>query len=135
MPTVRLPSDEELMRLSIAWPGGGWTWDRRYSCVVSSFSGEESPEYEAIVAQIFPMRWDHKSILRAAPDLQRVVEATQGVRAGQLVYTPKDLVRDFAYVLWWPWGDDATISARVLVSVESNAMGAGLRERFGIDEE
>jgi hypothetical protein len=135
MPNVRLPSDEELVRFSIAWPAGGWTWDRRYNCVVSSFNAADSGEYEAIVDQVFPSRWDHKTITRATPELQRVVEGTQGLRAGQFVSTPKVIAGDFAFVLWWPWGDDATISARVVLSVESTAIGAALRERFEIDEE
>jgi hypothetical protein len=125
----------ELRRVRSAWPGGGWTWDERNGCVTSSFAGVNQAEYESIIVEVFPSRWNSRNIGRAPAELQAVVTNTGGIREGQLVFSQATSPLMFAYVLWWPWGDDATISVRIALSTDSRSARVALRELFGVELE
>jgi hypothetical protein len=129
--TLHLPLGEELPRLRQAWPSRGWTWDQRSNCVASSFSADTKDENESVILQSFPVSWNYRSIQRAPEPLRQAVARTGGVRSDQLVFSLSENRAVFPYVLWWPWGDDTTISVRVALSSESSSSLAALRELFG----
>lgn len=126
-------SKEELRRVRSSWPSRGWTWDERHGSVASSFSVANKDEYEAILAQVFPACWDHRTITRAPDALVKVAASTGGVRHGQLLFSPENSSGVFAYALWWPWGDDTTISVRMALAPDGEMARATLRDVFGVD--
>lgn len=129
----RLPSEQELTRLRSEWPGRGWTWDSRYGCVVSSFSAVAGSDYQEVIARTFPTHWTRRTVAKAPAGLQRLLVPMDGLRDSQLVYTPRECGEEFAAVLWWPWGDDLNISARVVVTDDSEPCIAAFRAAFKVE--
>jgi hypothetical protein len=101
---------EQLRRL---WPKKGWSWDYRFNCVASSFHVDLTQECEDALAQIFPDVFDQRTIGKAPEYLQDLSEEIGGVRSDQRVYTMPSTARLIPYAMWWPWGDEITISLRV----------------------
>ncbi len=118
------PLFDSLVRLRAAWPGGGWSWDGRLSCVSSSFSVELTDEAHGAVKRALPNEWTAKTIASAPEVIREVADSSGGVRAEQLVLSTDPAERMIAFGLWWPWGDDVTISLRV-----------GLAGRFSEDDQ
>lgn len=129
------PSDEvfkTLQEIRTDWPKRGWSWDSRFSCVASSFGNDLADEAYAAVSRLLTREWTAKSIVNAPPVLRQLADDTGGIRADQLILTTDPGGRLVAYGLWWPWGDDLTISLRVgLAGYASDAEMVRLRELFG----
>jgi hypothetical protein len=104
---------EALANLKARWPKGGWSWDYRFSTVTSSFHVDTSSEAEQALAGLLPNEYNYRSIANAPPVVRDVVEAAGGVRTDQRVFATPQNGRLLAYGLWWPWGDEITISLRV----------------------
>jgi hypothetical protein len=102
-----------LEQLRKAWIKGGWSWDSRFSCVASSFHVDMEAEARAVVLRFLTQEWTPKTIGSAAPSVRDVAEHTGGVRTDQRLFTGDTSGRMLAFGLWWPWGDDVTISLRV----------------------
>jgi hypothetical protein len=127
---------QRLARFRAAWPKGGWSWDGRLGCVASSFVVELSNEAQLALREVFATQWNAKNLAGAPQALRDVAEATGGVRAEQILYASEPGGRLLAYGLWWPWGDDVTISMRVgLGGYVSDADAARFRELFGAEED
>jgi len=107
------PLFDSLVRLRAAWPGGGWSWDGRLSCVSSSFSVELADEARAAAKRALPNEWTTQDISSAPADISEIAEMSGGVRADQVVLSTEPTAHVIAFGLWWPWGDDLTISLRV----------------------
>jgi hypothetical protein len=102
-----------MKELRSAWPSRGWSWDRRVSCVTSSFVVELESKARAAAATLLPTEWTSTTIGRAPPALREIAERTGGLRAGQTILGSGAPGSGFAYALWWPWGDGMTTSARI----------------------
>ncbi|HEY2405166.1 MAG TPA: hypothetical protein VGI10_04140 [Polyangiaceae bacterium] len=102
-----------LEQLKKAWIKGGWSWDSRFSCVASSFNVEMEAEARAVVLKFLGSEWNARTVANAPPPVREVVDATGGVRTDQRLFTGETSGRMLAYGLWWPWGDEITISLRV----------------------
>jgi len=126
---------DRLQRIRSAWPNRGWTWDERTGCVASSFPAESQDEYERVLSQLFSTRWEHRNVARAPATLARLVERTGGLRSGQWLFSPRDCSDIFPYALWWPWGDDTTVSVRLGMAPDSSTCRASVRELFGVDSD
>jgi hypothetical protein len=110
------PLLDRLVQLQSAWPGSAWGWDARFKCVSSSFSKEIAARARAAMADVLTHEWSSDSI-GTAPDEVRTLSARYGgVRASQFLFTADPVAGMLLYGLWWPWGDDATISLRVGVA-------------------
>ncbi len=96
-----------------AWPKRGWTWDSRLSCVASSFGVDLVSEARAAIALAFPREWSQRNLGRASQELQELATASGGIRPDQLIFSADAQGGLTAYALWWPWGDEVTISLRV----------------------
>jgi hypothetical protein len=96
-----------------AWPSRGWSWDRRVSCVTSSFAIEFETQARAAAARALPTEWTPAVIGRAPQALREIADRTGGLRPGQYILSTTAGSPGFAYALWWPWGDGMTTSARV----------------------
>ena len=123
---------EKLAQLRKNWIKGGWSWDSRYSCVASSFNNEMESEARAVVLLYLPHEWTSKSIATAPAQARELADATGGVRPDQRLYTMDQLGRLVAYGLWWPWGDELTVSLRIgLGGYVGEPDLARLKETFG----
>jgi hypothetical protein len=121
--------------LRTSWPARGWSWDKRLSCVTSSFSSENDDGARAAAAVAFPSEWTSTSIRGASAPVRDLAERTGGIRAGQLVLTSDAVGTAFGYCLWWPWGDGMTTSVRIgLGSLNPSADALQrLRDTFGVE--
>jgi hypothetical protein len=100
--------------------------------VASSFNVELEAEARAVVLRFLPTEWTSKTIAGGPTALKEVAEATGGVRTDQRVFTGDTSGRLLGYGLWWPWGDEITISLRIglggyVLDPDMNR----LRETFG----
>ena len=102
-----------LAKFRQAWVKQGWSWDYRVSCVASSFHADLSEDAEAAIKATFDELYDHRSLARAPEAIQEVAETVGGIRADQRIYTTQTGGRLSPFALWWPWGDEITISLRV----------------------
>jgi hypothetical protein len=83
------------------------------------------------VLKFMPNEWNYRSIANAPPTVREVVEAAGGVRTDQRVFATAQSGRLLAYGLWWPWGDEITISLRVgLAGYVSDSDQGRLQELF-----
>jgi hypothetical protein len=121
--------------LRATWPSRGWSWDKRVSCVTSSFVVELEAKARAAAATILPTEWTSTTIGRASPTLREIAERTGGLRAGQIITVSGGAGTGFAYSLWWPWGDGMTTSARIGLggSFASESALEKLRDVFGVE--
>lgn len=110
----------------------GWSWDRRFECVASTFSLADADQARRLVVEVLTDEWTSVSLSNAPPLIAEVAEATGGVRSDQLLFATPN-ARVIAYGLWWPWGGEGTnISMRVgLAGQISEDDMAKLREVFG----
>lgn len=114
------------------WPGGGFSWDSRFSCVASSFSVQLETDARAAVARTFKFQWTARSVRTAPETVQEIADQVGGLRPDQILVAtePSDTV--MAYGLWWPWGDDVTISYRVgLAGISATRYEEDFRDLFG----
>jgi len=126
------PLFDSLVRLRAAWPGGGWSWDGRLSCLSSSFNVELADEARAAAQRALANEWTADNIETAPDNIREIAEMSGGVRAEQLVMATDPAARILAFGLWWPWGDDNTISLRVgLAGRVSESDQESFRDLFG----
>lgn len=104
---------KSLERFRQTWVKQGWSWDYRLECVASSFHVDLTPEAERSVSETFLEMYDYRTMSRAPDYIQEIAEAVGGVRADQRIYTTRTGARLNPYAMWWPWGDEITISLRV----------------------
>ena len=116
MATPVRSSDEIFRRFEAfrgLWPKKGWSWDYRFECVASSFQVDLIQEAESALLRHLPTIFDHKTLASAPAHIQEIAEEVGGVRADQRIFTGDASGRLAAFGLWWPWGDETTISLRV----------------------
>ncbi len=104
---------DSLNPLKQRWPGRGWSWDSRFSCLASSFHVDLQDEALEAVRATFRREWGTHSLTQAPPLIQELAQLTSGVRAEQRLFSMDPTSGTVAFGLWWPWGDDLTISLRV----------------------
>ena len=115
-PTSRDPLQplfEALGRLRAAWPSGGWSHDSRLSCVASTFTTDVLQKARAAAAEALPIEWTERSLATAPGAVRELAKRHDGIRAGQMLLASAPIGHIVAYGLWWPWGDNRTISLRV----------------------
>ena len=108
------PTFQALTRLKGKWPTRGWSWDTRFNCVASAINVELSSEALAAVSLAFPHEWTIANLNTAPPVVRTLAESTGGIRPDQILLTMAPLSsNNLVYGMWWPWGDDVTISFRI----------------------
>jgi hypothetical protein len=127
------PLFELLARFRVSWPKRGWSWDSRVSCIASSFGVDLSDEARATLAGVFPHSWTHRTVTRSPAVLQQIAERTGGIRADQVLYSTDPHGGVIAFGLWWPWGDDTTISFRIGMAGGGYELEEQLRDTFGVN--
>ena len=124
------PLFDALAGLRRAWPGGGWSWDSRLSCVASSISVYLEREARLAAELTFPQHWSTRNIARAPALVAELAETSGGIRADQVMFSTELVGGSLAYGLWWPWGDDVTISFRAGLGGYAAREDARLRDEF-----
>jgi hypothetical protein len=124
-----------LKNLRASWPSRGWSWDKRVSCVTSSFVVEFEAKARSVAQVVMPSEFTSSTIGRAPQALRDLAERTGGLRAGQLILTTNSPGSGFAYALWWPWGDGMTTSARIGLGGTFGGESSleKLRDVFGVE--
>ena len=125
------PLFEQLVDFRAKWPKRGWSWDGRFNCVASAFSSDMMDEANGALASAFPHRWNHKTLGTAPPLIQQIAERTGGVRADQWIFSTNASGGAVVFALWWPWGDDTTITLRVGLPTPNPSLEDRLRDVFG----
>jgi hypothetical protein len=125
------PLFDQLTQFRAKWPKRGWSWDHRFQCVASAFSAELVAEANTALAASFPGRWNHKTLASAPPLVQQIAERTGGVRADQWIFSTAVSGGAIIYGLWWPWGDDTTITFRIGLPSANPTLEDRLRDAFG----
>ncbi|MBL8608026.1 MAG: hypothetical protein JNL38_11940 [Myxococcales bacterium] len=128
------PLFDGFTRMKGKWPTRGWSWDTRLNCVTSSFTTELERAARGAVAEVFSQEFGSSSLARAPQPLRDVAERSGGVRQGQLILAAGPFAGLHAFGLWWPWGDNETISLRVgLCDVDPNREPyVRFRDVFGV---
>jgi hypothetical protein len=126
------PLFDALSRFRQGWPKRGWSWDSRLSCAASSFGVDIADEARTALKVAFPHSWTHRTISRSPGVLQQIAERTGGIRSDQVLFSTEPCAGVIAFGLWWPWGDDTTISYRIGMAGGGSDLEDRLRETFGI---
>ncbi len=141
MPLAPLPQDPwsatlaALGQVRAAWPSRGWSWDGRLQCVTSSFVVELETKARAAAGIAMRNEWVATTIASAPPAIREIADRTGGLRAGQILLATSAGAGDFAFGLWWPWGDGMTTSLRIGLGGFRATDGAQqkLRDAFGVE--
>jgi hypothetical protein len=124
-----------LSRMRDSWPGGGWSWDGRLSCIASTFNVDVIPEARQAAALALPVEWNESNLRKAPALVHEIADVSGGVRSDQLVLTASPVSGVLAYGLWWPWGNGINLSLRVgLAGTASDRDQQRLRELFRVKE-
>ncbi len=102
-----------LQRFRQAWVKQGWSWDYRVNCAASSFHVDLQKDAEDAITGTFTEMFDHRTLMKSPEVVQEAAELVGGIRADQRIYTLRTGGRLTPFALWWPWGDEITISLRV----------------------
>jgi hypothetical protein len=102
-----------MKQVRTSWPAHGWSWDTRLTCAASSFDVDHSAKARAAAATMLTTEWTSATIPQAPSAVRVVAERSGGLRAGQLLFVSTSVDAGFAYGLWWPWGNQKTISMRI----------------------
>jgi hypothetical protein len=123
-----------LTTVRASWPSHGWSWDGRFSCVTSSFNVEFEEKALAAAAIALTSRWTPASLDEAPLAVREIATSTGGLRAGQMIFASAEAAV-FAYGLWWPWGDGATMSFRIGLGGQASTPDAlqSLRNVFDVE--
>jgi hypothetical protein len=121
--------------LKASWPSRGWSWDKRLSCVTSSFADELETAARSAAQVAFPSEWVPSTLPKAPPLVRDVVERAGGIRAGQRVLSSPAIGSAFLFCLWWPWGDGMTTSVRIGLGSANPSQDSlqRLRDSFGVE--
>ena len=131
------PLFARLTTLKAHWPARAWSWDKRFTCITSSFTVEYEAQARAAARAALTTEITSKSLALAPANVRAFAERTGGLRAGQMLLRADDAPGLFVFGLWWPWGDDATISFRIgIADLEWNDDPyPRFRQIFNIDTE
>ena len=95
------------------WPGEAWRWEYRFAMVLSTITKDQTHDAQQALLRAMPELYDHVRINEAPTALRVAVNSKGGVRSGQLVFAAPSDNGTMSYALWWPWGDEETVSVRV----------------------
>lgn len=125
---------ESLRKLRSAWPTRGWSWDGRFSCLASSFHSDLASRARAAAQLALPNQWTSESLSTAPAVLRELASRTGGLRPGQALLASVAFGQSHAYGLWWPWGDNESISLRVGLTGPdfTERHNEPLRDAFGV---
>lgn len=102
-------------------------------CVASSFSVDLEKDARSAVTRVFKFQWNARTARTAPEVVQEIGELVGGLRSDQILVSTEPNESLMAYGLWWPWGDDVTISFRIgLAGLSSNRYEEDFRELFGV---
>jgi uncharacterized membrane protein len=106
-----------------------WTWDERYSIVLSEFGKDKEDQVHEILEKHFKCLWSTKNITSAPAPILRLVKSMGGMQDGQILFTTHVVRGEFVFCALWPWGNNKSISIR-LSPVQDNATQEQTRVRI-----
>lgn len=128
--TTDAPASSSILRapaLAIATASAGlleWSFDMRFRAAAATFPGANSAAVRTALEQGFDQAWTTPTIAQAPPRASELAGKLGGLRPGQILFGANAASDPILFGAWWPWGDGATISIRVLFSArESDQAG------------
>jgi len=93
-----------------------WSFDARFRAAAATFESSESATVRAALEQGFEAAWTTPTIGQAPTRAQELATKLGGLRPGQILFGTNADSDPILFGAWWPWGNETTISIRVLFS-------------------
>lgn len=91
-----------------------YEWDDRFDGILAAFEvGSKEVIFETLSSQ-FGQSWDHASIGSAPSSIKSAAKEFGGLAPEQLMFACGLTQEIILLGLWWPWGNGATISIRLI---------------------
>jgi hypothetical protein len=96
-----------------------WGFDPRFRAANAAFPTSAQAPVRAALERGFDGCWSAADIAHAPARVGELAARTGGMRGGQLLFGANVAADPILFGLWWPWGDGATISIRILFSART----------------
>ena len=84
------------------------------TCITSTFTTEYETKARGAIAEALSSEWTSTAVSKAPAFLREYVDRYGGLRAGQILFSSGTVGGSLvAFGLWWPWGDQNTVSMRI----------------------
>ena len=91
-----------------------WTWEDRFGAALAQFSANDKDWILELLKPLFSSLWDAVNLSQAPPRVVKAIQEYGGLRAGQLLLTTDADSKILLLGAWWPWGNQKTISLRLI---------------------
>ena len=91
-----------------------WQWDDRFDCVLATFEIADQDRVSAVMNTHFGHVWDSATIRKAPGSVSGAIGKFGGLGPGQILFSSDPAQATFLLGFWWPWGNGATISVRLV---------------------
>ncbi|MBN2342611.1 MAG: hypothetical protein JXX29_19630 [Deltaproteobacteria bacterium] len=91
-----------------------WEWDARFSGALTSFEKSNEPFVLQTLSHAFTHEWTVANIENAPEAVLIAADFLGGLRSGQRLFTTAFQNDTFCIAAYWPWGNGATVSLRIL---------------------
>jgi hypothetical protein len=115
-----------------------WEWDDRFDGVLAAFEVTDKDRMLTVLNARFGQAWDGTSISDAPGSISGAAKDFGGLTANQLLFTSDWNHEVMLLGFWWPWGNGATISIRLVPygsatsDSDKETARSALRGTFGI---
>jgi hypothetical protein len=125
---------EQLGRVRTTWPGGGWEWDGRLGCALSTVDKPQEARAREALSAVLSSNWTAGQLAQAPAVIQALCAHVGGLRGDQRVFAAELADGTIAYCFWWPWGSGANFSARIgAVGRGGDSLSAVVRSALGTE--
>jgi hypothetical protein len=91
-----------------------WEWDDRFDGVLAAFEIADKDRVSGVMNTHFGHVWDSATISGAPGSVSGAIGNFGGLGPGQLLFTSDPAQATSLLGFWWPWGNGATISVRLI---------------------
>ena len=90
-----------------------WQWDDTFGTAWVAFEKTDVDLVLFPMIKEFDHQWDFSSLQGTSGPFFEYFHSSFGVIPGQRIFTTDDGAGWTLFAVWWPWGDDITISLRI----------------------
>ncbi len=90
-----------------------WHWDEPFGTALVAFEKSDADLVLFPLIKEFDRHWDFSSLPGASGPFFDYFQSAFGVIPGQRIFTTGNSAGWTLFAVWWPWGDDITVSLRV----------------------
>lgn len=117
-----------------------WSFDARFRASNAVFEMADQEAVRAILERGFDAAWTSEDIAQAPPRASELAGKLGGLRPGQILFGANADSDPILFGMWWPWGNGASVSIRVLFSAryldgeQRAALLVDFRSWFGLSD-